>query len=464
MTADRGVVLEVAGRKAVLLTPGGRFVRVRVPEAGWSVGQEVTFGEAEVTVSGAVREQERPRMGLGAVPARRPAFAWTRLRLVAAAAVLALVLMAPGAFIYANRPLPALAYVSVDINPGMDLGVDARGGVVSAAPTNDDGAAVLAQTSVVRMRLDEALKKLAEAAIKAGFMTDQNNLVIVAAVPVKPGAALPQSFNKALEEAAAGAESFLSQKELGVVVQTIVTDEATRELAKEQGLSVGKYAIYLVASDAGLPLKVYDLEKGVGRAIREAGGQVGEIVGRAHTEKDFNKLSEKYKGKLEKEKKERDSERAETGGQGSGGQGSGGQNGAGVMSTEGQGKDSKPGDDVQQAGDKGAGTKDDTGKDGNGGNDREKPGGQGSDDKGTGTASPGDSSRAGPGTGSGQLEPGQGAALTASPGSIAENSRPNEPKGSFGSSILEKGWDGGRPAQSDSGDKGKGHKHEVKMH
>lgn len=304
LTAERGVILEMAGDRAVLLTPGGRFVRVPVQVSSWSIGQEVTFTEADANASAAARSAEaRARVGTSWSP-RRAAFAWTRRRVAAVAAVLALVLAAPGLYLYANRALPAMAYVSVDINPGVDLGVDVRGRVVSADPTNQDGATVLAKTQVLRLEFEQALKNLTVVAIEAGFLNDQNSLVIVAAVPAKAGTTLPPSLNKTIEKAKNSTQSLLGQKNLGAVVQTIVTDEATRQEAKSHNLSVGKFAIYLTAMSEGLPISVKDLDKGVGQAIKKAGGQVGEIAGKAHERKDYKELSEKFKQKMEEDEKE----------------------------------------------------------------------------------------------------------------------------------------------------------------
>lgn len=445
LATERGVVLEVTGGKAVLLTPGGRFVRVRVPAPGWSVGEEVTFREADIT-AGAIRGGLAWPSSPARSPFAKPAFAWTRLRLVAAAAALALLLMAPGAYIYANRPLPAMAYVSVDINPGVDLGVDARGGVVSAEPTNDDGATILARVSVVRLKLDEALGKLAEAAIEAGYLTDQNSLVIVAAVPVKQGATLPASFNKTLEQAKADTEALISQKNLGTVVQTIVTDQATRDTAQEHGLSVGKYAIYLVASEAGLDVKVEDLDKGVGRAISEAGGQVGEIAGKAHSEHDYKELSEKFKEKLEKEEKERETRKAGNGGQDSGDQKTGimgatDSNGQGTGQGDGQGTGQGKGNGAGQGAVNGQVETDKSGQDQTPQGDQ-KQGGAGSEgDK------SGESEHGLPPDGTGLSGPNQGGALDrASPGMTAQNTRPDEPQGSSGSSSQKPG-NAGRSGQ-----------------
>ncbi len=445
LTAEKGVILEIDHGRAVLLTRGGRFVGVPVRASSWAIGQEVAFTEADAGASAAVRAAEA-RTRTSWAP-RRAAFAWTRLRMAAIAAVLALVLTAPGLYLYANRPLPALAYVSVDINPGVDLGVDARGRVVTADATNQDGQTVLAKAQVLRLELEQALKNLTGAALQAGFLNEKNSLVIVAAVPFKAGEPLPPTLNRTLEKAKTGTQTYLGQQNVGAVVQTIVTDEATREEAKSHNMSVGKYAIYLVAKNEGLPITVQDLQKGLGQAIKNAGGQVGEIAGKAHERTDYKELGEKFKQNIEEEEKE-GAEKAEKG------------------KTEGQGSVTATGQE-EPAGTTGEGKKTgsegkenegkNTGSEGKGnegketekeheGDEGEPEGKGGTQPNGTGQPMPGGTSPTSPSSpgetnpNPGQTpSPGQGGALDKpKTGRIAyETKRPNEPDRSFGLFSLE---------------------------
>ncbi|MHB8945144.1 MAG: anti-sigma-I factor RsgI family protein [Bacillota bacterium] len=430
MTADKGVILEIQHGRAVLLTPGGRFVRLPVQATSWAIGHEVAFTEPDAGASAVARIEAHHR---GSLAPRRAAFAWTRMRVAAMAAMLALVLAVPGIYAYANRPLPALAYVSVDINPGVDLGVDARGRVVTAEATNQDGQTVLTQTQVLRLQLEQALKNLTEAAIKAGFLTDQNSLVVVAAVPVKSGATLPPALSTTIEQAKAGAQRLLDQKNLGAVVQTIVTDATVREDAKSHNLSVGKYVIYLEAKNEGLPITVQELQKGVGQAIKKAGGQVGEIAGKAHERKDFKELGEKFKKSIEDEEKENAEEAQKA--QKAQEAGKGKPEGEAPMKTTDNGK---------QVGEPEKGRKPDSQGEDAEGKETDEHGGDKGEPEGKGGPQPGGTTWISPNP-PGQTTPGQ----TSSPGKggaldkpkdqqIAyKTKRPNEPDRSFGFLSLD---------------------------
>ena len=448
LTAERGIILEIAGGQAVLLTPNGSFVKLPVQATSWEIGQEVVLVQRGPSASAVLRP------GAG----RRPwnlARGWARLRVAAVAAGLVIALMVPGMYLYANRPLPAMAYVSVDINPGVDLGVDARGRVVSAEPTNEDGSAVLTRARVLRLQLEQALKNLTEAAIQAGFLTSQNSLVVVAAVPVSEGQALPPTLDRTIEKAKSDTQSFLKQKNLAAVVQTIITDEATRQEAKSHNMSVGRYAIYLTAVSEGLPISLKDFQQGVGQAIRKAGGQVGEIAGKAHERRDYKELSEKFKKKIEED--EQEVEKAEKGES----------NGAGMMmQSTGRGQTTEtPGEDNGKKIGRPSGSETDRGE-------GEKEGQDGEEQKqkeGTGEGTRPESDKSRPAEG-GQRGPGQAPSQPTSPGEggavdrpkteriafVPE--RPNEPPSSFGPLSLDDRYDrareGGSAKRGSSGRRG----------
>ncbi|HHY95440.1 MAG TPA: anti-sigma factor domain-containing protein [Firmicutes bacterium] len=68
----RGIVLEVRGRMAIVLTPDGQFLRVPVAGEGWWPGQEVVWGERAGAKQGYVGESLRPA-GLAGCPPCAPA-------------------------------------------------------------------------------------------------------------------------------------------------------------------------------------------------------------------------------------------------------------------------------------------------------------------------------------------------------------------------------------------------------
>ena len=63
--------------------------------------------------------------------------------------------------------LAGYAYVSMRINPEIELVTDENGEVVAANPINEDGEVVLCEVDMVGMSIDEAIERLE--GIKCGF-------------------------------------------------------------------------------------------------------------------------------------------------------------------------------------------------------------------------------------------------------------------------------------------------------
>ncbi len=71
-----------------------------------------------------------------------------------------------------------LAYVSLDINPGIELIVDNNNKVVSVRGENEDGLVLLyEETGIVGEKIDVAVKKITDLAIEYGYL-DENNKVV----------------------------------------------------------------------------------------------------------------------------------------------------------------------------------------------------------------------------------------------------------------------------------------------
>ena len=281
----RALLLEVSGAVGVALTRDGRFVRVRC-RPGDEEGREILLEPARVL---------RP---LGA---RRPALA----ALAAAAAVCLLVMSVPLAVGYVLASGSPVACVTVDINPSLELGVNRWDRVVGAQALNAEGEAVLSSVEWSGRPVDEVVMDITSAAEDLGFLgRGQDAYMLVAVVPVKAGEQVPPGLVQRLERVKERlAERFGPPTPDGpsVTVETVVADAAwMREEARRLGLSTGRYALFLVAEEAGLDVEPEDFARGVGRAILAAGGHPGAVLREAHECRQVSKLAEKFKERFEK--------------------------------------------------------------------------------------------------------------------------------------------------------------------
>jgi hypothetical protein len=221
----QGIVLKIQGKTAIVLTPDGEFVRAPADREGWWPGQEVTW-------------PDRARRAF-----LRPA--------VALACALVLVLVGSGlAYRHWWALGPVVAYVSVDINPSLELGVDARERVCSARAFNPEGESLLAGLTYRRRSLVQTLSDLTLRAVEQGYLdADRPGAVLVAVVPTGTTAGVDPA--RLREEAVNAARLVLRQRGLNVEVKGWTADREVREEAGRFHMSAGRMALYLAARRAG---------------------------------------------------------------------------------------------------------------------------------------------------------------------------------------------------------------------
>ena len=157
----------------------------------------------------------------------------------AISAVAACALLAAGGFVLYATPVN---YVSFDINPSVELGVNAFDKVVSAQAYNDDGESLLAGVHVRNLSLQDAINGLVEQAGAQGYVRDDGSSVI---------AVTAESNN---EQTAARLQTScentitltLNKGETTAVVYTDAITLHFAHKARELGVSPGKYKLIQV--------------------------------------------------------------------------------------------------------------------------------------------------------------------------------------------------------------------------
>lgn len=286
-------MLEVRGKVATVLTPDGRFLRVRVPAQGWYPGDEVTWG-----------------------------WQWpARLRPVLVLACAVILLFVPGALAYQHYWAlgPVVAYVSVDINPSLEFGLDARERVCVARALNPEGEEILAGLRYRRRLLDEVLVDVTVRAVEKGYLGGERaGAILVTVTPAaehrparvsppgrpagtsatlgpagpsgavagggEPAAAAPVTAPArgrpgldpvgVRDEAVRAAERVLRERGVRAAVKGLAAGPEVREEAERLHISPGRLVLYLVARDAGIEVSLEELRRGpVAEIFREARGR-----------------------------------------------------------------------------------------------------------------------------------------------------------------------------------------------
>lgn len=174
-------------------------------------------------------------------------------RILSIAAVF--VLLIAGVFLYKNfTGSDAAALVSIDVNPSIELEVDADERIIIARALNDDGKKVLSGMKLEGTDLNTGVNAIVGSMLKNGYIDELRNSVLVsvsgdgsidtAALEAK----LMQEVSSALDGAGA------------VVAQNLDDiDDDTRKLAERYGISVGKAAFIEKIIELNPTLKVEEL-------------------------------------------------------------------------------------------------------------------------------------------------------------------------------------------------------------
>lgn len=151
-----------------------------------------------------------------------------RRALPALAACLLLVLCLGGSYLY----FTPTAYISVDINPSLELGVNRFDRVVSVEPYNEDGRVLAEALDLKYLDYRDALEQITTDSEMEGYLQDG---VLSLTVAGESEAQCGEIY-QAMEACAFGRRN----------IRCHVSNSASVEEAHSHGMSVGKYQAYLI--------------------------------------------------------------------------------------------------------------------------------------------------------------------------------------------------------------------------
>lgn len=146
-------------------------------------------------------------------------------RYVFVAACLLLALGLGGYSVY-RRPV---SYISIDVNPSIELGINRFERVVSVNAYNEDGQDVLKSASLKNIPYEEAIKKLLSDEFYSGFLTKDSVLVFTV---------ISDSPDTMIEEINEGGAGLMYRAKM------YISDMDCLEEAHQHDMSFGKYRAY----------------------------------------------------------------------------------------------------------------------------------------------------------------------------------------------------------------------------
>lgn len=194
----RGIVMAEGPRGLVVLTPDGEFVEVP-GRSGAMVGEEIGFEE---------------------LPRRRTA--WHRRFLLTVSAAVVLLLVAVG---LARLPVfdgpKVAAYVAIDINPSVEIGVDRHRAVVELHALNEDGERVIAGLEYRKKPIGEVAAAIIRNAEAEEYLRDGGEVFVtsmaVSGVDAQFEDELVREIDRAVHKATLRAGDGTEPSETGMV-------------------------------------------------------------------------------------------------------------------------------------------------------------------------------------------------------------------------------------------------------
>lgn len=199
------------------------------------------------------------------IPAKKKIRVITSLRAkiaLAACAVLIALGIGGGAYAYQTP----VAYVGIDINPSIELGVNYFDRVVGAEGVNADGQDILSETNVVGMSYEEALASLNDSLANKGYLTADAAVAVTVMCD-------DDSRCSNLEETSQRCFSSAGQ---GVHCSRATSTE--HHEAHESGLGMGKYLAWRSLVDAGVDISADDVAHMTMSELRALAAQEGVAI------------------------------------------------------------------------------------------------------------------------------------------------------------------------------------------
>ncbi|OXM17229.1 anti-sigma factor domain-containing protein [Paenibacillus herberti] len=274
----KGIVLEVKGSKLIVLTPDGRFRKIR-SNGGELMGQEVWL---------APEGRFRPVK-----------MSWW---LPAAAAALALLIAIPAMLAVRVEARPVVAYLSMDINPSFELGVDEKLKVRSLRAVNKDAAPFVEALEYEGRPVSEVMDRLASELADTSYLQGEQANIVFAGVRLD-GAEKELLSDLNLQAKAAFQKAAAQSGDANVKITQIESTPGVMDEAAYLGLSTGQMTVYLLAKDKGYSVSLDQFRTKPLHAAATWKGGIGALVGDAE---ELNQ--DKLNRLLEEEKQERASE------------------------------------------------------------------------------------------------------------------------------------------------------------
>ncbi len=160
-------------------------------------------------------------------------------------------------FYRANALADPAAYVALDINPSLELGVDKNSKVVSVQALNQDAEILLKEVDIKGKDLYLAVRQiLGEAAASGYIKPEETNYILSTVTPVETSIDVID-YDKMTDNL----QDSIENEDLDVSFVVLSADSTTRQEAMNKGISVGKLLVYKNSINSGKKLSLEEVKQ-----------------------------------------------------------------------------------------------------------------------------------------------------------------------------------------------------------
>ena len=257
----RGIVMSIHNKHAVVLTQDGQFIRAPL-SGNPQIGEEIEFEEAAD---------------------KRALLNRLNQRFVYMGAAAAMLLLFAVVLLYAHYSAnQVVAYLTVDVNPSIEMGVNERGQVRELRALNDAGTNIIQDMAYKGHSVEEVATNIFERVRSSHYLDAAHKDIIITSAMLSGKSALDNNFGTMLADKIDGQlqamlKAYLSES-YNVNVMTLSVSVELRNAADANGVSMGKMAVYLMAKNEGYELELNQFKETSIDKITEPIGGVKKIV------------------------------------------------------------------------------------------------------------------------------------------------------------------------------------------
>ncbi len=186
--------------------------------------------------------------------------------------VMAIIVVVFAYFIYNQNLQTELQYITIDINPSIQLGIDKQAKIVEILALNDEGDILLSDLTLENETLEEGIAKLVSTAVETGYIDEfsaENDILITS---YSDDVEEKERNEKRVREKM---QSFLEEKNIYARIMASDVTAEIKELADEYDINYGKMLLIERALRLNAELSREEL---VNSSIREIQLKIKEAV------------------------------------------------------------------------------------------------------------------------------------------------------------------------------------------